>query len=219
MEGNPNYEFVKSLGSRTMLQHALKIGVVAVALGLMAQDAGAFGRCGRWGGGYGGCGGYGCGYGGWGGYGYGGWGGYGWGYGYGYPGYGFGYPGYGWGYSGWGPGGYLASSSGASATSSVVSSSQMDSNSALISVSVPADAKVFINGHPTTSTGERREYISKGLQPESLYAYRVRVEFVRNDKPVTEEKVVQLTAGQTSSLAFTGASKAQMAGTQAPLKR
>ena len=92
-----------------MLQHALKIGLIVVVLGLVVQDANAFGHRGDWG----------CGYG-YGGYGYGGCGdgscGYG---GYGYGGYGYG-----------GYGGYLPSS-----------------DSVLLTVSVPADAKVFAGGH------------------------------------------------------------------------
>ena len=72
----------------------------------------------------------------------------------------------------------------------------------MFSVSVPADAKVFVNGHETTSTGEVRQYTSAGLQQDAAYRYQVRVEFVRDGKPVSEEKTVTMTAGQTGSLAF-----------------
>lgn len=68
-----------------MLQHALRMSLLVVVLGFVAQDVHAFGRCGGWGRGCGGCG-----------YGYGG-GGYGYG-GYGYGGYGYG----GYGYGGYG---------------------------------------------------------------------------------------------------------------------
>src|SRR6185436_10733031 len=147
-----------------MLQHALKIGLIVVVLGLAVQDANAFGHrgwgYGGWG--YGGCGYGGCGYG-----------------GYGYGGYGYG----GWGYGGWGYGGNPPSS-----------------GSILLTVSVPADAKVFVNGQPTRSTGELRQYASSGLQPAAIYPYQVRAEFVRDGKPISEEQTVQLTAGQTSSI-------------------
>lgn len=176
-----------------MLQHALKIGLVVVALGLVAQDANAFGHHGHgYGGyGYGGCGYGGCGYGGcgYGGCGYGGYGYGGWGYG-------------GWGYGGYGYGGY-----------------QPSSNSVLLTVSVPADAKVFINGQSTTSTGELRQYASRGLQAAAVYPYRVRAEFVRDGKPVSEEKTVQLTAGQTSSLTFSATPNAQVADTVTSAER
>jgi uncharacterized protein (TIGR03000 family) len=75
-------------------------------------------------------------------------------------------------------------------------------NSALLSVKVPTDAKVFVNDRPTTSAGIDREYISRELQPGASYSYKVRAEFVFDGKPVTEEKSVRLTAGQTASLSF-----------------
>jgi uncharacterized protein (TIGR03000 family) len=175
-----------------MLQHTLRIGLLVVVLGFVAQEAHAFGRCG---GGGRGCGYGGCGYG-----------------GYGYGGYG------GWGYGGYGYGGYATSpnsgymsSAGPSNVRPRVSSSQPASDSALLMVSVPADAKVFVNGRPTKSTGESRHYTSTGLQPAAFYPYQVRAEFIRGGKLVSEEKTVQLTAGQTSSLAFSAASEPQMA--------
>lgn len=79
--------------------------------------------------------------------------------------------------------------------------------SALLSVKVPTDAKVFVNDGPTTSAGVDREYISRDLEPGARYSYNVRAEFVRDGKPVTEEKTVRLTAGQTVSLNFTNDEK------------
>jgi uncharacterized protein (TIGR03000 family) len=81
----------------------------------------------------------------------------------------------------------------------------------MLTVSVPADAKVFVNDRETTSTGEQREYISRNLQPGARYSYTVRAEFNRDGKPVTEEKTVQLTAGQNSALDFNGAAQVQTA--------
>jgi uncharacterized protein (TIGR03000 family) len=75
-------------------------------------------------------------------------------------------------------------------------------NSALLSVKVPADAKVFVNDRETTSTGSDREYISHELANGARYNYTVRAEYVRDGKPVSETKTVQLTAGQTAGLDF-----------------
>ena len=77
-----------------MFQNALKIGLIVVVLGLVAQEANAIGRWGGCGWGRNGC------YGGYGGYGYGGYGGWYGGYGNGS----WGYAGYG-GYGGCGPAG------------------------------------------------------------------------------------------------------------------
>lgn len=48
------------------------------------------------------------------------------------------------------------------------------SHAGLLTVHVPADAEVYINGDPTRSTGSRREYVSFGLLPGKLYRYEVK---------------------------------------------
>ena len=70
-------------------------------------------------------------------------------------------------------------------------------------MTVPADAKVFINGLATKSTGERRQYSCTGLEPSGQYNFLVRSEYTRDGKPISEEKTVQLTAG-TNGLARIG---------------
>ncbi len=76
-------------------------------------------------------------------------------------------------------------------------------DSARLAVKVPADAQVFVNDRPTTSTGMDREYISRDLQAGANSSYSVRAEFVRDGQPVSEVKTVQLTAGQGAQLDFT----------------
>ncbi len=75
-------------------------------------------------------------------------------------------------------------------------------DSALLTVYVPYEAKITINGLPTQSTGSRRQYASFGLQPGMSYKYDVHVEIVREGKIVEEDKTVTLTAGQQDALAF-----------------
>jgi uncharacterized protein (TIGR03000 family) len=75
-------------------------------------------------------------------------------------------------------------------------------NSALLSVKVPADAKVFVNDRPTTSTGTERHYMSNGLKAGRTYSYTIRAEVVRDGQAVTETKTVKLTAGEKADLAF-----------------
>lgn len=179
-----------------MLQHALKTGLMVMVLGLLVQDVQAFGRHHGWGGcgpygcaygGYAGCGPWGCGYAGWGG----GWGSGGW------------YGGYA-GYDGLGTSGYLVRNAAPSATAPQAQANNRQSigNSLKLTVNVPADAKVIVNGQQTTSTGEVRQYTSTGLQPGAVYRYQVRAEFTRDGKPVSEEQTVDFTAGQSRSIAF-----------------
>ena len=73
---------------------------------------------------------------------------------------------------------------------------------------VPADAKVFVNNRETSSTGIDRQYISRDLQPGADYNYEVRAEFIRDGKPVTEVKTVQLAAGNSQNIDFTAAQTA-----------
>lgn len=79
---------------------------------------------------------------------------------------------------------------------------------ATIFVSLPADAKVFVNDLATTSTGTERHFVSRGLKPGRSYSYKLRVQFDRDGKPVTEDKVVRLAAGENIQLAFGGAETA-----------
>ena len=76
------------------------------------------------------------------------------------------------------------------------------SRSATLSVHVPADAKVFVNGLATKSTGAERRYVSSGLQAGYSYTYEVRAELVRDGQPVSETKVIKLQAGGAADVDF-----------------
>ena len=78
-------------------------------------------------------------------------------------------------------------------------------NEAEIFVSLPENAKVFVNDLPTTSTGVERHYVSRGLLGGRTYSYKLRVEFERDGKPVIEDKLVRVQAGTAVQLAFGGA--------------
>jgi uncharacterized protein (TIGR03000 family) len=71
-----------------------------------------------------------------------------------------------------------------------------------LTIWVPEDAKVYVNGQLTTSTGARRQYVSYGLQAGLNYNYDVRAEVVRDGKVIEETRSVTLTAGGREGLAF-----------------
>ncbi len=75
-------------------------------------------------------------------------------------------------------------------------------NSGLLTVWVPYDAKVTVNGLPTKSQGSRRQFVSHGLKPGFSYKYVVRAEVVRNGRVIADAKTVVLTAGDRTALAF-----------------
>jgi uncharacterized protein (TIGR03000 family) len=75
-------------------------------------------------------------------------------------------------------------------------------NSGSITVWVPYDAKVTVNGMETRSTGSRRQYVSFGLQPGLSYKYVIRARVIQDGKPVEETQTITVTAGQAQSIAF-----------------
>lgn len=72
----------------------------------------------------------------------------------------------------------------------------------LLMVDVPADAKIFVNGSTTTSTGASRQFVSRDLQSGFNYTYEVKAEVVRDGKTVEQVKTINLRAGQTANVAF-----------------
>jgi uncharacterized protein (TIGR03000 family) len=75
-------------------------------------------------------------------------------------------------------------------------------DSGLLAIYVPAEAKVFINGLETKSTGSRRQYVSYGLTAGYRYKYEVAAQIVRDGKILEETKTVYLTAGAKEGVAF-----------------
>ena len=75
-------------------------------------------------------------------------------------------------------------------------------DSGILTVWVPNDAKVTINGKLTKSTGSKRRFVSYGLRPGYTYEYKVKAEVVREGKLVNEEQTVSLTAGAQNGVAF-----------------
>lgn len=91
-------------------------------------------------------------------------------------------------------------------------------DSAAIEVTLPAGAKVFVNGVLTTSTGSSRSYVSKGLLQGRTYSYKLRVEFERDGQKVVEQKAVQMRSGDRVEMSFGNDSQEQIAATKEPVK-
>jgi uncharacterized protein (TIGR03000 family) len=191
-----------------MSQNAFKAALIIAVLGFVVQDANAIGRWGGCGWGRNGC--YGGGYGG---YTYGGWSGFPYASFYS----GWGYPACGYGESVGVPSNGKVSPD--APTNSGSSNGSQAPDSVALTVSVPADARVFINNHPTTSTGDHRQYISTGVQPGAVYRCQVRAEYIRNGKTLSEEKLVSLIAGRSTSLVFNGTASARTVDVAASAQR
>jgi uncharacterized protein (TIGR03000 family) len=70
-------------------------------------------------------------------------------------------------------------------------------------VNLPADAKLFLQGQPTTSGSAERTFLTPALEPGYVYTYTVRAEIVRDGRMLTETKTVEVTAGNVSRVLFT----------------
>lgn len=79
---------------------------------------------------------------------------------------------------------------------------QIDDNSMMLTVEVPADAKVYVNGYLTSSTGTVRRFVSRGLDRNASYTYEVRAEVIRDGETESEVKTVKVGAGQITDVAF-----------------
>jgi uncharacterized protein (TIGR03000 family) len=87
-------------------------------------------------------------------------------------------------------------------------------NSALLTVYVPEDANVTINGRATRSEGSKRQYVSYGLQPGLTYKYEVHATLLRDGQFVEDKKTIYLTAGKRGAVAFGSAPESTVAASR-----
>jgi uncharacterized protein (TIGR03000 family) len=74
--------------------------------------------------------------------------------------------------------------------------------SAVLSVVVPEDAKVYVNGILTKTPGTHRRYVSHGLVPGFRYTYEVEAVIRRSGRLIRDRQVVDVRAGETRGLAL-----------------
>lgn len=75
-------------------------------------------------------------------------------------------------------------------------------NDAVINVSVPAGAKIYVNDKVTSSTGTLRRFVSRDLEPGYKFEYEVRAEMRVDGRLVREVKKLEMTAGEAKELEF-----------------
>jgi len=74
--------------------------------------------------------------------------------------------------------------------------------STTLTVNVPQDARVYVNGMLTTTPGTDRRYVSRGLAKGYEYTYEVRAVVHRGGKELSDTRVVRVDAGRSANLAF-----------------
>ncbi len=79
---------------------------------------------------------------------------------------------------------------------------KVPSNRALILVSLPAEAKLTIDDHPTVSTTANRRFITPALKDGRTYSYTFKAEIVRDGQKVVTSKKVAIRAGAETRVRF-----------------
>ncbi len=75
-------------------------------------------------------------------------------------------------------------------------------DAALLTVVVPEDARVYVNGMLTKTPGTQRQYVSYGLRPGYGYTYEVRAVVTRDGQELSDTQMVRVRVGETRDLAF-----------------
>jgi uncharacterized protein (TIGR03000 family) len=73
---------------------------------------------------------------------------------------------------------------------------------ATILVSLPADAKLTVDGNSTVSTSAKRTFVSPALERGKAYSYTLTAEVVRDGKPVAVTQKVVVRAGEETNVSL-----------------
>ena len=73
---------------------------------------------------------------------------------------------------------------------------------ATIVVSLPADARLIVDGTSTSSTSDRRTLVTPELEFGSTYVYTMRAEIVRDGQTVAQVQTVNVRGGEVSTVNF-----------------
>lgn len=73
---------------------------------------------------------------------------------------------------------------------------------ATLIVSLPADAKLYIEDQPTSSVSSVRTFVSPTLEAGKNYFYNLRAEVVRDGKTISMTRQVTVHAGETINTSF-----------------
>jgi len=97
---------------------------------------------------------------------------------------------------------YSSSSAYSPAEQNAYTSPATSPNSALLSIMVPPDAAVSIEGQPVSQSGARRTFYSPPLEPGQNYTYTVTARWPENGQTVERTRTVSVRAGQETVVDF-----------------
>jgi uncharacterized protein (TIGR03000 family) len=73
---------------------------------------------------------------------------------------------------------------------------------AVIQVTLPADARLTVDGYLTTSTSSNRTFVTPALPVGETFQYTLRAEVIRDGRTVVETQVVTVRGGEETSVPF-----------------
>jgi uncharacterized protein (TIGR03000 family) len=79
-----------------------------------------------------------------------------------------------------------------------------DANTVHLTVRVPPDAQITVEGYRTQSRGPVRDFVSPPLTPDRDYTYDIQAKWMQDGKEVTREKHVNVRAGAMVPVDFVG---------------
>jgi len=93
------------------------------------------------------------------------------------------------------------------------------SNVAYLNISVPEDAKVYLQDQLMTLGGTQRRFVTPQIQAGNQHLYTVKVEVVRNGQTLSKTTQAAVTAGQeiAVSVGFDGQNQQELVATVAQL--
>jgi uncharacterized protein (TIGR03000 family) len=78
---------------------------------------------------------------------------------------------------------------------------------ATIVVTLPAEAKLTVDGNATRSTSDRRTFTTPALEAGETFVYTLRAEIIRDGQVAAQTQEVTVRGGETTNVSFTFASQ------------
>jgi uncharacterized protein (TIGR03000 family) len=78
---------------------------------------------------------------------------------------------------------------------------------ATLVVSLPADARLTVDGNATRATSARRTFVTPALEVGGEYTYTLRAEVAQDGQVAVQTQNVTVRAGETTEVSFTFASQ------------
>ena len=77
-----------------------------------------------------------------------------------------------------------------------------EDNKTVIRVRVPAEARIYVNSKPTTSTGQAREFVARNLVAGKSYTFPIKAVMEVDGKTIERHEIISIRGGHEASIGF-----------------